>query len=157
TEVNNDLLACTPARQPKGTGERVETRQEPEREFFVAAVPGAAAKGTQVRAGTVVFGMDRDGAPLAVAVLAVVPPSGRRAQIQPPAVGHGDQDVDPHGHAIDRRQGSADVKVTPRAIGPLRRIEHARPAAGKAAGQAMPGQYGTQLPQLIRKLAAGVK
>src|ERR1022692_981477 len=157
TEVNNHLLACTSARQFQGTGERVQTWQEPEREFFVSAVRGAAAKDTQVGAGPIVFGIDRDGVPLAVAVLAVIPPSGRRAQIQTPAAGHGDQAVDPNGQAVNRRQGGADVKVTPRAVGPLRRIEHARPVAGQAAGRAMLGQYDTQLPQLVRKLAGGVK
>ena len=91
------------------------------------------------------------------ALLAVAPPAGRRAQIQPPPVGQGDQDVDLHGHAIDRRQGSADVQMTPRAVGPPRRIEHARPAAGKTAGPVMLGQHGTQLPQLARQHIGGVK
>jgi len=83
------------------------------------------SKFVQVRAAAVVFGMDRDGVPLAVAVIVVIPPSGRRAQIQPPAAGPGDQAVDLHGHAVDRGQGSPDVKMMAGTVGPPRRVEHA--------------------------------
>src|SRR6266545_7979791 len=65
-----------PARQLQGTGKRVETGQEPKGEFFVVAMSCAAAEGAHVGAAEVVFGMDRDGRPLAVAILAIAPPSG---------------------------------------------------------------------------------
>ena len=92
--------------------------------FFKVAVPCAAIQGAQVRAAAIVLGVDRDTG-LAAVILAVSPPAGRHAQIQPPAVGPGDQAVGQYDHAVDGRQGSPDVQLMPGPVGSPHRVEHA--------------------------------
>jgi hypothetical protein len=114
---------------------RVEAGQEPQSQYFGAEfvfvagfVKVAVHTGTEtahIRAAAIVLGLDQDTGPLAGVVLAVAAPAGRRAQVQLPVAGPGDEAVGLHGHAVDGRQGGPDVQMMRGPVGVPRGAEHA--------------------------------
>src|SRR5215831_8282754 len=151
------LLTFPGEGQFQGAGERIEPGPEPEDEFFVIAVTGAAPEAAQVHAGEVVLGLDRQSLPFLAVVLAVDPPPGPHTEMDAPVSGLRDQAVELYGGAVDLGQGSRDVEVIPGPVSVLRGVKHAGPAGGEAAGRMLPGERGAQPGELVRQLAGAVK
>src|SRR5215831_4048216 len=144
------LLTSPGEGQFQGAGERIEPGPEPEGEFFVIAVTGAAPEAAQVHTAEVVFGLDRQSLPFLAVLLAVDPPPGPHTEMDAPVSGLRDQAVELYGGVIDLGQGSRDVEVIPGPVSPLRGVKHAGPAGRKAAGRMLPGERGAQPGELVR-------